>query len=250
MSAPSPEVLVFDSLDALSRAAAERLNALGAAACAARGRFVIALSGGGTPQTLYQLLATTPYANPAVWERADYFWGDERCVPPTDAGSSFRLAHEAFLRHYSIHPGRIHRARGEWEPGRAADDYAAQLRALGEGALAWPRFDAALLGLGDDGHTASLFPGPISQAERTQPVIAVTANYQGRPARRITLTPMVFNTARHVIFLVAGASKAQALAAVLRPPTDAERWPAARIQPTPGQVTWLVDDAAAKHIRP
>jgi 6-phosphogluconolactonase len=124
------------------------------------------------------------------------------------------------------------------------NDYSQQLQALAESGRAWPRLDLAIMGLGSDGHTASLFPGPISPEETSQPVIAVTAEYDGRPAQRLSLTPLVFNEARHVLFLVSGAEKAGALTAVLNQTGTPEQWPARRIQPHSGRMLWFVDEAA------
>ncbi|HID28743.1 MAG TPA: hypothetical protein EYP19_01925, partial [Desulfobacterales bacterium] len=121
----------------------------------------------------------------------------------------------------------------------------AQLRQLAEPNRAWPRFDLAVMGLGGDGHTASLFPGPIPAAELRDPVMAVTADYDGRPAQRITLTPLVFNDARHVLFLVMGENKAEAVTAVLRGPHQPEKWPAQRIESGNGRLVWFLDEAAA-----
>jgi 6-phosphogluconolactonase len=243
---PTPNLRVFDSLAELSPAAHEQLADLGTHAVAERGRFTLALSGGGTPLVLYRLMAQTPQAMGGRWAQTHVFWGDERCVPPDDPGSSFGQARDVLLKHVPLPEENIHRVFGEWEPQKAAEDYARQLRQFAEAGLAWPRFDVVLLGMGDDGHTASLFPGPITKAERTRPTMAVTASYQDRPANRVTLTPLVFNSARNIVFLVAGESKAEALAAVLSGSADPERWPAARIRPTDGTVTWFVDRAAAK----
>ena len=144
--------------------------------------------------------------------------------------------------------------RGELPPRQAAADYARQLRqfasqhARSAQPEAWPRLDLAILGLGSDGHTASLFPGPIDPAELTAPVRAVRADYGDRPAERITLTPLVFNAARNVWFLVAGVNKAQAVAAVLTGDPAPERWPAQRIRPALGQVVWFLDESAASEI--
>jgi 6-phosphogluconolactonase len=139
----------------------------------------------------------------------------------------------------------IHRAKGELAAETAVTDYTQQLQQF-----ARPQLDLALMGLGDDGHTASLFPGAIPAAETSQPVMAVTADYNGRPAQRITLTPLVFNAARHILFLVTGEKKAAAVAAVLNHQDTPEKWPAQRIQPANGTITWLVDAAAAEKIKP
>ena len=147
-----------------------------------------------------------------------------------------------------VPPENIHRVQGELEPGRAAEATIHELGRFSDGELAWPRFDCVLLGLGADGHTASLFPNLANPAEQTSPVIAVTASYQGRPAQRVTLTPLVFNSARRILFLVSGLEKADALRAVWAGIYDPQRWPAQRIRPGDGMVTWIVDKAAAQGI--
>jgi len=193
---------------------------------------------------LYRLLAREPID----WTRIHVFWGDERLVPPEDPENSYGQAWEALLKHIPIPTENIHRVASELDPVAAARDYASILREFAAPPLDWPRFDLVLLGLGEDGHTASLFPG--SPVDATEPVIAVTAQYQGRPARRVTLTPLVFNAARQVIFLVTGANKAVTLKGVFSDYNSSEQVPAKRIQPADGQVTWLVDKAAGKEIKP
>lgn len=241
-----PHIQVYSNVDALSRAAAKRFAALALEAVTARGRFTVALSGGGTPQGLYQRLAHHPFRDQLPWAQTHFFWGDERSVPPTDPESNFHQAQLALFDHIAVPPENLHRVKGEWEPRAAANDYASQLCQFASPDLAWPRFDLVLLGLGRDGHTASLFPGPIDSGDPCpSPVLAVTADYQGRPARRVTLTPLVLNSARHVFFLVAGADKAEALKATLAGPLEPERWPAQRILLDQGTLTWLVDEAAA-----
>ena len=241
-----PQLQVYPNVDALSRAAAKRFAALALEAVTARGRFTVALSGGGTPEGLYQRLARHPFRDQLPWAQTHFFWGDERSVPPTGPESNFYQAQVALLSHIAVPAKNLHRIKGEWEPRAAADDYAAQLCQYASSNLAWPRFDLILLGLGRDGHTASLFPGPIDSGDPyPSPVLAVTADYQGRPARRVTLTPLVLNSARHVFFLVAGADKAAALNATLAGPLEPERWPAQQITPEQGTVTWFVDESAA-----
>jgi len=239
-----PTVRIFKDADELSRAAAELFVTLAVQAIRERGRFLVALSGGSTPMALYRLLAREPID----WTRIHVFWGDERLVPPEDPENSYGQAWEALLKHIPIPTENIHRVASELDPVAAARDYASILREFAAPPLDWPRFDLVLLGLGEDGHTASLFPG--SPVDATEPVIAVTAQYQGRPARRVTLTPPVFNAARQVIFLVTGANKAVTLKGVFSDYNSSEQVPAKRIQPADGQVTWLVDKAAGKEIKP
>lgn len=261
-------LLTFADYESLSRVAVEMLIFHARNALDQRGIFTLVLSGGGTPQRLYEFLAHVEYAEQISWPQTHVFWGDERCVPPDQPGSSYKQAFEAFLNKVPIPAENIHRIRGELPPEAAAEDYTRQLRdfappprvrhtssplsARGEGpGVGFPRFDLVLLGMGIDGHTASLFPGPITERELTAPVIPVTAQYEDRPAHRVSLTPLVFNAARHLFFLVTGANKAETLQAVLEGLYDpvflqTNRLPAQRIQPTDGQVTWFVDQEAGR----
>jgi 6-phosphogluconolactonase len=237
------EIRIFKDSDALSTAAADIFVQAEKHAIETRGRFLVALSGGGTPSGLYQLLANEPYRSEVNWKKIFVFWGDERCVPPDDPGSNYHQANETLLRHVSLPKENILRVKGELQPRQASDAYAQTLKDFADPGLDWPRFDLVLLGMGEDGHTASLFPG--SPVKATSPTLAVTGHYQGRPADRVTLTPLVFNSAREVLFLVTGESKAVTLSQVLSDVSTQEQYPAQRIQPTDGQVIWLVDEAAA-----
>lgn len=235
------DIHVFPTEAELSEAASQLVATAAQAAVAQHGRFLIALSGGSTPTGLFRRLKDTPLP----WAHTHVFWGDERLVPPADPGSNYGQAADILLRHVPIPLANIHRVLGEVAADTAVTDYTAQLQQLAEPGRAWPHLDLAIMGLGSDGHTASLFPGPIPTAETSQPVLAVTANYDGRPAQRITLTPLVFNDARHVLFLVMGAAKATAVSATTQGPHQPEKWPAQRIQPHSGQTTWFVDTLAA-----
>jgi 6-phosphogluconolactonase len=248
-------VHIFKDPEALSRAAAEIFVTLAAQAIAERGRFLVALNGGGTPKPLFHLLAAD-FRDKIDWIKTHVFWGDERCVPPDDPESSYGLARTILLDRVPIPADNVHRILSDTStslstslgPGEASTDYALTLKRFASPPLDWPRFDLVLLGMGDDGHTASLFPG--SPVDATEPVIPVTAHYQDRPANRVTLTPLVFNSAWNVVFLVAGASKAEALSRVLNGEFLPERYPAQRIQPTDGTLTWMVDEAAGSALTP
>ena len=240
---PTITVNIFSDGQRLSHFAAELLAQTAQTAISERGHFLVALSGGGTPAALYRLLAASPYRESLPWERMLFFWGDERCVPPDDPESSYHQASTVWLAHVPVPPHNIFRARGELGPQEAAEDYARQLKLIAEPGLDWPRFDFVLLGMGADGHTASLFPGsPLSSGQST---LAVSANYQDRPAQRVSLTPDVFNSARNVVFLASGPEKAAALSATLSGSRDLLKLPAQRIHPSDGQLYWLVDEAAA-----
>jgi 6-phosphogluconolactonase len=232
--------------------AAERF--VGAAAQAVRetGRFAVALAGGSTPKRLYELLATPQYAGRVDWTRTQVFFGDERCVPPDDAASNYRMARLALLDRVPLPATNVHRMRGEDEPARAADAYERELRTTFStpdgppSARADRRFHLVLLGMGDNGHTASLFPGLTAVRERERWVMAEHVAEVG--AWRITLTPPVLNAAGQVLFLVLGAEKAAMLKRVVQGPAQPDELPAQAIAPQDGALTWLVDAAAARDL--
>lgn len=240
------DIHIFKDSEALSYAAAEIFVEAANKAIRARGRFLAALSGGNTPTNLYRLIADEPFRQQVDWPGTFIFWGDERCVPPDDPGSNYRQALDTVLSQVPIPEENILRIEGEMEPAEATKSYILTLKRFASPPLAWPRFDLVLLGLGDDGHTASLFPG--SPVEAFAPAQAVTVNYQGRPSDRVTLTPPVFNSARKVLFLVTGSSKAVPLSQAISDVSRPEIHPAQRIRPTDGQLTWLVDNAAASKL--
>ncbi len=241
----TPQVRIFPTSSDMILAAAELFSELVNQASRKQHSVHIALSGGSTPAPLFQLLAQPPYKDSIPWNKTHFYWADERCVPPEDAESNYGQAWQNLLSKVPVAQQNIHRVLGELEPKTAAQDYVIQLKQNSTGALAWPVLDCVLLGMGADGHTASLFPGQVNPAESTAPAIAVTADYMGRPANRVTLTPLVFNTARHVLFLVTGENKAHALSEVLHGASDPLRLPAQRIRPVNGEITWLIDQAAA-----
>lgn len=213
MASLNPAVRIFDDLDALSHAAADAFVQASAVSVGQRGRFLVALSGGNTPVPLYRLLGTPPYVGQVNWLATHAFWGDERCVPVEDLENSYRQVHDILLGRVSIPPTNVHRIQSELEPEDAAADYRRTLKEFASPPLDWPRFDMVLLGMGSDGHTASLFPG--SELAPAAAALAITGSYENRPARRVTLSPSVFNSAREVIFLVSGEGKAQVLKRVL-----------------------------------
>lgn len=239
------DILIFPDADALAREAAERIVALSSTAIADHERFSIALSGGSTPKRLFALLASEAYANRIEWAHVHIFWGDERCVPPDDAESNFRMARESLLNHVPLPPENIRRIKGERDPAQAAEEYEHLLRMF-FATSDLPRFDLLLQGMGDDGHTASLFPGTQALQITSR---WVAANYVPKlDAWRITLTAPAINAGAHVMFLVTGASKAAALRAVLRGPHQPEMYPSQLIAPDNGELLWLVDHAAAEHL--
>ncbi len=218
------------------------------AAVAARGRAAVALAGGRTPREAYARLAEPPCREAVDWSRLEIFWGDERCVPPDHPDSNFRMAREVLLSRVPVPLANIHRLRGELEdPETAAREYEAVLRTtlrpLGDRP---PRLDLVLLGLGPDGHTASLFPGTAVLREARSWVRP--AWVEQLQAWRLTLTLPVINAARHVLFLVTGADKAPVVQAVLEGPRDPGRLPAQLVAPTEGRVEWLLDREAAARL--
>jgi 6-phosphogluconolactonase len=231
---------------ALAEAAAEHITALAKTVTADKGRFSIALSGGSTPVKLYELLASDAYSEQIDWPSVHIFWGDERCVPPDHVDSCYKMARDTLLDYVPIPEQNVHRMLGEIRPDEAAARYEHELkRFFGETEL-FPRFDLILLGMGDDGHTASLFPGTNALLEEKRCVIE---NYV--PAKqmwRITLTRPTINAAANVIFLAAGAGKAIRLQQVLRGDYNQDGLPAQLVQPKNGIVTWFVDQAAASRL--
>ena len=261
-----PGIVTLPEPRALAEEAARRFVTLAAEAVGQRGRFAVALAGGSTPAELYRLLAQTPYREQVDWNRTAVFFGDERCVPPDHAWSNYGMARAALLDHVPLPPGNIYRMAGERTPADAAADYAAVLRrAFGLRGSARPRFDLVLLGLGDDGHTASLFPGTAALAERRRLVVANEPPGYVQPAiARITLTFPTLNAARVVMFLVAGAGKAETVRAILgnaqsshpersaaesshpeRSAAESKDLPAGQVRPRQGQLIWLLDRVAA-----
>jgi 6-phosphogluconolactonase len=242
----SVEVRVFGDAAELARGAAEEIAFRIEETLCERDRFSWALSGGSTPRALYRLLASDSYRERLPWSGVHFFWGDERHVPPDHPESNFRMAREAMLDAVPVPAENVHRIAAE-EPDaeRAARLYEEELRsffALSRGE--WPRFDLVLLGLGADGHTASLFPGSAALHERERLVVAPWVETQR--AFRITLTPPVLSGARRALFLVSGAEKAAALRAVLAGDREPDRYPAQAVE---GNRLWLVDRAAAGLLR-
>lgn len=241
----SPKVLVFDTAEEVARAAALRFVELSHSAIAARGRCGVALSGGSTPKRTFQLLASDDFKTQVDWAGVHVFFGDERCVPPDHADSNYRMADEALLSRVQIPPKNVHRIVGEGDAVANARLYEDELQTFFAGE-SWPRFDLVLLGLGDDGHTASLFPGTQALAERTAWVVANWVEKLN--AYRITLSAPAINMAAHVAFLVTGAGKAERVAEVINGPREPERLPSQLIRPENGTLEWLLDRAAAARL--
>jgi 6-phosphogluconolactonase len=251
MAAPSGggrTIVRAEDINEIARGAAELFVRVAGNSTRARGRVDVALSGGSTPRALHGLLASAPYRERVEWQRVQFYWGDERCVPPDSAESNYRMGRETLLSLLPIQPEQVHRMRGELPPDEAAAQYERELReSMGLASGQLPRFDLIFLGMGPDGHTLSLFPqtAALHVTDRS-----VTANYVPKlDTHRITLTYPTANNAAHVAFLVAGADKAEALAAVLAGPRDTETYPSRLISPTDGELFWFVDRAAAANLR-
>ena len=241
------DLTVLPSVAALADAAAGRFVAAAGDAIASRGQFIVALSGGSTPRDTYLRLGTGALVSRVMWSRVQVLWGDERCVPPDHIESNYRMARETLLDRVPIPAANVHRIHGEDDPPTAAGVYEATLRALLR-TPAGARIDLVLLGLGEDGHTASLFPGSAAVHEQTRWVMAARA--AAASMWRITLTPAVINAAVDVLFLVSGGAKAGILRRVLEGPRHPQELPAQAIAPSDGRVRWCVDAAAAADLTP
>jgi 6-phosphogluconolactonase len=243
---------VFPSGTALAAAAAECFVEAASAAIASTETFSVALSGGSTPHALFTLLATPAYARRVEWSRVHVFWGDERCVPPDDEASNYRMARETLIDHVALRPENVHRIRGEDPPAAAAERYERELRAAFATPTGMPRlapgarFDLVLLGLGTNGHTASLFPHLQAVRERT--TWAMAENIELLQMWRITLTPPILNAAGEIMFLVSGREKAAVLRRVIYGARSTDDLPAQVIAPADGRLRWFVDAAAASEL--
>ena len=240
------ELRVYGDAEHLAVAAAELFVSAAAESMGARGRFRVALSGGSTPRRVYQLLATDAFSRRVDWEHVDVFWGDERYVPADDPESNYRMTAEALLRHVPLPTANVHRMMTELSPPQAgAEAYEKTIReSFGEGHSV-PRFDLIYLGLGTNGHTASLFPNSPALEETSRLVLAdfVAAVKQWR----ISMSAALLNRGRTVAFLIAGQEKAPVLHEVLLGPRDPKRLPAQLIAPE-GRLLWLVDETAAAQL--
>jgi 6-phosphogluconolactonase len=235
-----PEIKILPNPKAVTEEAAERIIALAGQKSAGNGiTFSLMLSGGSTPKALYELLASDPWRPRVDWPNMEIFFGDERCVPPDHPDSNFKMADEALLSRVPIVKSNIHRIRGELAPEAAAIEYGQMLK---------ERFgdegpDMILLGMGDDGHTASLFPGSAALKETHHRCVA---NFAPRlNVWRITTTAPFINRGHQIMVLVTGAGKAKRVAEVLEGPRDPERLPIQLINPVSGRMQWLMDAEAA-----
>ena len=250
MSSDELELAVGRDAADVSRRAADLFLRLAREADARYRAFTVALSGGSTPKGLYARLAQEPYRTEVPWNLIHVFWGDERCVPPDHADSNYKLAYDALLSQVALPETNIHRVPTDTgDCAQAAADYAQELVTFfGLEGRALPHFDLLLLGVGDDGHTASLFPGQPALDEREALVVASPPGRLPPPVDRVTLTLPVLNAARHVVFLATGAGKREIVARILagRDAAEGDLLPAQRVRPADGTLTWIVDQAAGE----
>jgi 6-phosphogluconolactonase len=241
-----PEIRTYATLANLSSAAAEFIAGLAEATIKERNIFTLVLSGGSTPRLLYEELACQPISKRIDWQKTHIFWGDERCLPPDHGDSNYGLAHQALVSKVDIPPANVHRIPAEGGFANAAEAYEETLRHFfhppvrSKKGTHFPSFDLVLLGLGQDGHTASLFPGDAALEEKYRWVVAVDGASASPPVPRITLTLPVLNKAKCVIFLVSGARTREAFEAIMNNPGTAA-YPAARVRPS-GRLLWFIDE--------
>jgi 6-phosphogluconolactonase len=239
-----PKIIVMNDPDALFVHGAEEVAHFAGEAVCTHGEFTLCLTGGSTPAAMYELLATRFHLS-VDWKEVQFFWGDERCVAPDAEASNYAMANRTMLSRLGLKPSQVHRIRGEEPPEAAARAYEDELRSffgLGDGEL--PRFNLVLLGLGDNSHIASLFPGHPALHERQR--LAVAVEVDAPQPHRVSLTAPVLNNAARVMFVVSGEGKAQAVKNVLEGPRDLDRFPGQIIAPTSGELIWLLDKGAAK----
>ncbi len=246
------KITVYSDSESLISGAADFIAHLASRAIAERGRFTVALSGGNTPRPVYARLAAVGYRDRIDWSKVQIFFGDERCVPPNDPQSNYLMVRTALLDQVPLPPGNIYRIRGEEAAEQAAADYADVLQRTfgGDTADAGPPpegFDLILLGMGDNGHTASLFPGLAAVTETEHWVMAQYVEVVGM--WRVTMTPVMINAARLVAFLVSGSEKAEMLQRVLEGPYQPVVLPSQVIKPASGELHWLLDQTAAAKLR-
>ena len=238
---PNPRIHIFEAPGDVAAAVARFL----AASSEARPRTTVALSGGSTPRLLFQRLAED-YAERIDWSKMHFFWGDERCVPPDHEDSNYGMTRKLLLEHIDIPETNVHRIRGEAVPRKEAHRYSAEVMELVPEENDLPAFDIVLLGLGEDGHTASIFPDQLSLL--TAEAIAVPAHHPATGRPRISLSGPVISNARHIAFLVTGAGKAERVREVLLREGKWQGYPAAHIDARQGTLSWFLDRAAARHL--
>jgi 6-phosphogluconolactonase len=244
-AAADAEVRVFEDYGSLSHAAAELFVELGKTAVASPGRFAVALSGGSTPRQFYSLLGSSPYRDNLDWHRVHIFWADERCVPPDDPESNFKLVYDTLLSTIAIPDSNIHRVKGEEGPEKAARVYEQDIKIYFGSDK--PVYDLIILGVGKDGHTASVFPGSIAIHETARIALPVLFSKPG--VNRVTLTLPIINLASHVLILASGKAKSDVVQEILEG-ENLNQYPAGLVHPVKGSITWLIDREAAASLNP
>lgn len=246
MASEHNQSVVTVATDALAASGAQAFAGVVRTAIAVRERCTVALSGGSTPRAMFQLLAQPPYVAHIDWSKVFVFWGDERFVPPDDPESNYRMARESLLEHVALPAANIFPVPTVGSaPEEAAQAYAATISSFFDSTP--PQFDLILLGMGPDGHTASLFPGHPEVVQPSDALVVAVHNSPKPPPDRISFTYRLINAAQHVIVLVGGGDKASALRAVLAGPHDVVRLPIQGVRPQ-GQLTWLIDEAAGQEL--
>jgi 6-phosphogluconolactonase len=241
------EIVICRDIDELSRKAADEFVRLTEQSVRSSGRFSVALSGGSTPQSFYKLLAEPVYSERIPWKDVHSFWGDERCVPPDHPESNYGMARRLMLSKIPVPGENVHRMAGEKEPQLAAAEYEKTLiDFFGLTRGAWPRFDLMLMGIGEDGHTASLFPDSDALQNRENLVLAPYV--EKLQAHRLTLTLSVINHAANIWFLVSGASKASIVNQVVSTDAASRQIPATLVTPADGRMIWFVTQDAARDL--
>jgi len=239
-----PKITILDDPQSVYAHAAEEIAHFSGEDICTHAEFTIALSGGSTPAAIYELLATR-FKLSVDWKEVQFWWGDERCVPPDDRHSNYAMANRTLLSHLELRPEQVHRMHGELTPAEAARAYEHELRSafsLADGEF--PRFGLVMLGLGDNRHTLSLFPGHKAAIEETRKLV-VADEVEATPRPRITFTPPVANHAQRAMFVATGKEKAEAVRDVIAGPHDPLKFPAQIIAPADGDLIWLLDRAAA-----
>ena len=240
-------IAIYADTDTLSQEAAQYVVRVATESIALHRRFTLALSGGSTPKKLYTLLGEEPYRSQIDWTLVDIFWSDERCVPPDDKDSNYLMAQQVLLSKIPIPANQIHRMPAD-QPDRDAASYAYTLEMQQTiGSEGVPVFDLIQLGMGPEGHTASLFPHQPSLHEQQRLVMPVSVPKP--PPARLTFTPRLLNAATHVLFLVTGDEKQDAVQAVLEGDYQPDEYPAQIVQPSKGEVTWMLDTKAAEKLQ-
>lgn len=242
------DIRIYPDRTSLEDAVAKHFLLASNQAVQQRERALVALSGGTTPLGLFQLLGSPAYRSTVPWQQIHFFWVDERNVPPEEEESNYGQFKRKVLDPLQITRQQVHQIEGNLPAQEAALKYEKVLHSFAEEGKPFPRFDWVLLGMGTDGHTASLFPGALDPLEEQQGVISVEAEYEDRPTGRVTLTPLILNQARQIIFMVHGKQKAQRLKEILHGERDPMRLPAQRIQPQDGRLVWMLDAAAASQL--